>query len=719
MKKRLLSILMGLSLVTGLLAGCGGSSETKDDAAANASSAQEESAQSTEEQASAEPENYAGFEETPMDLGGRTIRLKVFNTTYWTYAANADDTSNETLALMEALESIEKDYNCVFEISQADKGEDFEAALLTAKAAGETYCDIYEGMPYCHFDAANVYGYNVMMDMNDPQIADIIKLDTNPWGEATNLGYLYGTQYGVNFMRKNNGDIIRSVLCFNKDYVEQYGLEDPYELVRNGEWTFDKFEEMCAEIVAQSDGSVVPLSCGLEEIIVPQFVLANNGSIAELDEATGGYVFTGLSDNTMEALNYLANLSSKGYLSYANANFYNQDSVFYCAIYNEMKYFVQGVNDIGFNVGLLPGPMGPQADDYCTTSYSAAMYHIMEGVEKPEEIAAVLVAMANRLTLVEEEALEYQEMYGIPDEDSIEMFQIMFNNYKYDASRVVSGNELVSVNEAILELEKTPAEAYEEIQPVIQAMYDKAVAGDVTSLEDKFADLNKEFKAIPETDGLIAHFTFDDETTGFTSNGIEAVAVGGSPVLADEGHNGKAIHMDDDEGNYYLTIQDASGNNPLAGKDEFSVIVSVNTKSMTNWAFYMAPDENAPEYLYEKYLAILDFGSSVTVERYNNDGARAETVSLSSDANGWKQYLLVVKENSHTLYSTNGEIVSLEMEDGYKPTDITGGEGVIFVGYAPWGTGEYYHGYLDELAIYDYAFSDDEIKAFSGLTSLE
>lgn len=33
------------------------------------------------------------------------------------------------------------------------------------------------------------------------------------------------------------------VLMFNKDMITDLGLEDPYTLVKNGEWTFDKFEE--------------------------------------------------------------------------------------------------------------------------------------------------------------------------------------------------------------------------------------------------------------------------------------------------------------------------------------------------------------------------------------------------------------------------------------------------------------------------------------------
>ena len=39
-------------------------------------------------------------------------------------------------------------------------------------------------------------------------------------------------------------------ILFNKDMVDKYNLENPYELVRNHEWTFDKMVEM-AKTVAE------------------------------------------------------------------------------------------------------------------------------------------------------------------------------------------------------------------------------------------------------------------------------------------------------------------------------------------------------------------------------------------------------------------------------------------------------------------------------------
>lgn len=45
-------------------------------------------------------------------------------------------------------------------------------------------------------------------------------------------------------------------VLFNKSLIEAYGLEDPYELVRNGEWTLDKMAEM-AEVATIENGDSV------------------------------------------------------------------------------------------------------------------------------------------------------------------------------------------------------------------------------------------------------------------------------------------------------------------------------------------------------------------------------------------------------------------------------------------------------------------------------
>jgi len=61
-----------------------------------------------------------------------------------------------------------------------------------------------------------------------------------------------------------SGDISANVIYmmyvtfFNKQMIEDRGLEDPYKLVKDGTWTIDKMFEMCEGIYEDSDGSGTP-----------------------------------------------------------------------------------------------------------------------------------------------------------------------------------------------------------------------------------------------------------------------------------------------------------------------------------------------------------------------------------------------------------------------------------------------------------------------------
>ncbi|NLK74263.1 MAG: hypothetical protein GX288_03105, partial [Clostridiales bacterium] len=157
-------------------------------------------------------EQYTGFVETPMDLGGRTIRFVTTMAKRYIYSENKDETPNETLEIIKALETIEQDYNCTIEVEQL-KGRDMVEALLTAKAAGDTYGDILEfGVSDTYLE--DIYAGNLVMPLEDEAIADIIGLDTNPWLAASDFGKMFGHHYGVHFKTNNSGDLLKGVVLF-------------------------------------------------------------------------------------------------------------------------------------------------------------------------------------------------------------------------------------------------------------------------------------------------------------------------------------------------------------------------------------------------------------------------------------------------------------------------------------------------------------------------
>lgn len=88
--------------------------------------------------------------------------------------------------------------------------------------------------------------------INDLQYIDI---DKSWWNTALiNDSAVNGNPYFL------MGDICYSwrdatwVLCFNKRLYSEYGLEEPYKMVREGRWTIDILEEHCRDITKDLNG---------------------------------------------------------------------------------------------------------------------------------------------------------------------------------------------------------------------------------------------------------------------------------------------------------------------------------------------------------------------------------------------------------------------------------------------------------------------------------
>lgn len=58
-----------------------------------------------------------------------------------------------------------------------------------------------------------------------------------------------GIQYAANL--SYSPFVLFATIVYHKDTMEEFGFDDPWELYKNGEWTWTKLEEMCAEWVKQ------------------------------------------------------------------------------------------------------------------------------------------------------------------------------------------------------------------------------------------------------------------------------------------------------------------------------------------------------------------------------------------------------------------------------------------------------------------------------------
>lgn len=124
-----------------------------------------------------------------------------------------------------------------------------ETDALSLILAGD---DAYDAI-FTHTGAAFQYAtQGAVKNIHD---IDTIHLDKPWWSRdiienCTLGGNLYVLDGDISLHRLNNA----MCLFFNKNVFDEIGIDYPYELVENGEWTFDEFETLVKQGAKDLDG---------------------------------------------------------------------------------------------------------------------------------------------------------------------------------------------------------------------------------------------------------------------------------------------------------------------------------------------------------------------------------------------------------------------------------------------------------------------------------
>ncbi len=205
---------------------------------------------------------------------------------------------------------------------------------------------------------------------------------------------------------------------------------------------------------------------------------------------------------------------------------------------------------------------------------------------------------------------------------------------------------------------------------------------------------------------LIANFTFEDAATGLNGAGAKATIQGTANLVA--GFDGNAAQLSSD---FWLNVTKEDGSPILKDLENVTIsYVSQATNSGNGWAVFAAPNTTAPVYQKEQYLGLIDKANAdLKVERWKNNGSRTETVATAAGKTSeWKKVDIVISETATKIYVDGKEQAS--GESAVKLSDIvseTGG--ILQVGKANWGNGEYFQGLIDNWQLYDAALTAEEI----------
>lgn len=388
----------------------------------------------------------------------------------------------------EVRHKVEKDYNCKIKILAV---ENTIENVRTKVLAGDKIADVIDVEGYNLTQLARS-GYIVPME----KVAGL-NLDDSRWIQGyTELTEFNGQHYGVNFMRPVEA---RVCLLYNRELLKEYGItENPQELVKSNEWTFDKFREMCKTATRDTNGDGTNDSYGayiaLPETFGTSMISANGGRVVSSE---GGVAKESYNDSkVLNALNFVYDLvntdKTVAYGPSVSELASQKESVasfvagkyafYYCETWTVNQLLKPTAGDLDY--GIVSLPMGPDASEYVSPSENARNFCITSTNKDVDKTVIILNALA-RYTAEYGDGEDWwhydveMDYFQDGDKASVDAYIGMIDNATYDLGVGVtdlwSNFRTTVIWDACFNNKGTPASKIESIsgkyQSVVDAVY--------------------------------------------------------------------------------------------------------------------------------------------------------------------------------------------------------------------------------------------------------
>nr|MBQ4319968.1 extracellular solute-binding protein [Clostridia bacterium] len=427
MKKKIISVTAMLLLV-GTAAGCGAGADTTP-VTVNTTKDVETTVQETTE--------YNPLEKLEkIDFDGKIYRVisseSFFFSPYDVEAENGEILNDTAYARNRY---VEEEYNIVMDYNMLSGGgaEPINALIASILAGDNSYS---LGNVHCYLGLSKFISDGYAYDWNELPYVDF---EQNWWNQSFNkelkIGDIIPCAAG-DYVYFNSGCIY-----FNKDLLDKYALENPYELVYDGKWTWEKLSEMSVKVVSDIYG---------------------NGEMNELDQ----YGYSIINNHRTIPVTYscgifTSNFDENGYPSLDNMiseKMFNIVEMYYKLLFenkgmlittsDELKPFrdgrvlflhyvtqnIKALRDLELEFGILPQPKyDEEQENYASFSQSNVLV-IPANVDDPEFIGLITEALTIYSSMYVMPAL-YDETFNnkyLRDEDSVNMFEIIKDSLVYD-----------------------------------------------------------------------------------------------------------------------------------------------------------------------------------------------------------------------------------------------------------------------------------------------
>lgn len=405
------------------------------------------------------------------DYGGRTFTILNCVDELWSGSNHVIDYEsltgeNVSDSIYERARETEQLFGVKLEIIK-DEILDIYPDIQKNVLAGEYFCD-----------AAYAPLFNTMTGEYAVNLFDIdaLHLDEDWWNgnfieQATLLGdKLYSTIDYVNMMGYTYGN----VMYFNKDMMSDHNLDMPYDLIRIGEWTYDRMNEYMSQVVSlNGDDSFAPSMSGS---CVYGFAVQHEEGTMSLLNGSGEMLTAKNNEGIPEIRSNVERfstayaklcqiLSQDGYAVMKNEKELQGELIFKAqrALFYQGNLGLSGSSfrEFTFEYGVIPLPKLDSAqENYYTMASEYTLSLLIPKTAEDTDFSGRIIdymAYIGKRDVIP--ALQLQLCYkGMRDDDSIEMFETILGTLSLDIGymfgwtksllRTLCGSDMLNGNDS-------------------------------------------------------------------------------------------------------------------------------------------------------------------------------------------------------------------------------------------------------------------------------
>lgn len=311
-----------------------------------------------------EKKTYVDFnddDDGPVNFYGATFILM----SQWAYEFKDKKGYTTTVdRQLERYKELESENNCHIEIVQTSNTKSY---ILAGGLTGANVTDLA--------DLNGLEGYDLYKAGFLYSMDDIPNIDPEEekWGSKgfKSSACFDGQYYGfLNYYWENVPQFDGAVF-YNAILGDELGLVDPHEFVENNEWTWANFSSQVALGTRNVDESkCYGLLYEKPESICQAAIFSNGGEIVK--QTDSGYYVSGLSSSeSVEALEFIADLNQKGYIG---GNFSDNTAVYFVGeSFHGTLNSSQTTDQFSVTMekyGLLMFPYGPSGNSETVSGYT-------------------------------------------------------------------------------------------------------------------------------------------------------------------------------------------------------------------------------------------------------------------------------------------------------------------------------------------------------------